>query len=502
MLGELLRKIGRNTLIYGLGGVLQRIVGFLMVPVYTHYLSTNDYGTIELLDLTSYVAAMFVGLGLGSAVVRSYYDYEEPRERNEVISTAILFIVPVNAAVLVLLHFLSGPISRLVFGQAGNRYFFNLVFISLVFSILNGVLLSYVRAKQQAVLFAVLSVLQLTLGLGLNIYLIAGRRMGVLGSLYSGVITQAVMSLLLLSLIVYEVRFRFSTPKLQAMLRFGAPLIPAGIGMFVLNFADRFFLRKYSSLSVVGTYALGYKIGMSLNALLLTPFYLFWSAYMYEVAQEENAKELFARVYEYLMLGLLFGALGISLFGRDAVSVLAPPSYWAASQIVPIIALSYMFSGLFYYFQLGMALSKRTEFRAYAVGASALLNILLNFLLIPRYGAYGAAWATLFSFLVLAGLSHYFSQRLYRVPYHFGKLVKATLIAATIFACAKFVRLRSLPLNVLLHAALLACFPLVLWVVRFYSREEKEIIRKLLLSAAGRLGFATKQSARIPSERP
>jgi len=502
MLDELLRKIGRNTLIYGLGGVLQRAVGILMVPVYTHYLTPNDYGTIELLDLTSYVVAMFVGLGLGSAVVRSYYDYEEPRERNEVISTAILFIVPVNAAVLVLLHFLSGPISQLVFGQAGNRYFFNLVFISLVISILNGVLLSYLRAKQEAVLFAFLSVLQLALGLGLNIYLIAGRRMGVLGALYSGVITQAVMSLLLLSLIVYEVRFGFSSSKLKAMLRFGAPLIPAGIGMFVLNFADRFFLRKYSSLSVVGTYALGYKIGMSLNTLLLTPFYLFWSAYMYEVAQKENAKELFARVYEYLMLGLLFGALGISLFARDAVNVLAPPSYWAAAGIVPIIALSYMFSGLFYYFQLGMALSKRTEYRAYAVGASAALNILLYFLLIPRYGAYGAAWATLFSFLVLAGLSQHFSQQLYRVPYHFGKLVKATLVAAIIFGCAEFLRPHLLFLSVLLHAALLICFPLVLWAVRFYSEEEKEIIRKLLLSATGRSGFATKETARIPSGPP
>jgi len=502
MLGELLRKIGRNTLVYGLGGVLQRIVGFLMVPLYTYYLSPRDYGTIELLDLASYVLAMFVGLGLGSAVVRFYYDYEERAERNEVISTAILFLVPVNAAILVLLHFLSGPISRLVLGQDGNRYFFNLVFISLAFSIVNGVLLSYLRAKQQAVLFAVLSVLQLALGLGLNIYLIAGRRMGVLGALYSGVITQAVISVLLLSLIVYEVGLGFSTPKLKGMLRFSAPLVPAGIGMFVLNFADRFFLRKYSSLSVVGTYALGYKIGMSLNALLLTPFYLFWSAYMYEVAQKENAKELFARVYEYLMLGLLFGALGISLFGPDAVSVLAPPSYWAASQIVPIVALAYVFSGLFYYFQLGMALSKQTEFRAYAVGASALLNILLNFLLIPRYGAYGAAWATLFSFLVLAGLSHHFSQRLYRVPYHLGKLVKATLIAAAIFGCAKFVRLHSLRLNVMLHAALLGCFPLVLWAANFYSPEEKAIVRKILLSAAGRLGFATKQTVGVPAGRP
>jgi len=501
MLSELLRKIGRNSLIYSSGGVLQRIIGLLLVPVYTYYLSPKDYGTIELLDLTSYVVAMFVGLGLGSALVRFYYDSEERAERNQVVSTAILFVVPTNVAAVVILHALSGTISRLVFGTAGNARFFNLVFLSLAFSILNGVLLSYVRAKQQAVLFVSLSVLQLALGLGLNVYLIAGRRLGVLGALYSGVLTQAVIAAVLLSLIMHEVGFGISGRKLKGMLRFGAPLIPAGMGMFVLNFADRFFLRKYSSLAVVGTYALGYKVGMSLNALLLTPFYLFWSAHMYEVAQKENAKALFARVCEYLTFALLAGALGLSLLGPDAVSVLAPPGYAAASQIVPIIALAYVFCGLYYYFQMAMAFSKQTEYRAYAVGACAAFNILLNFLLIPRYGAAGAAWATLISFGVLVVLSHYFSQRLYPIPYRFGRAAKVMLAGAAIFACSKVVQPRSLLFSVVWHAALLGCFPLVLWAANLYSQGEKAVVKKALLSAAGRLGLAAKEAAEVPTVR-
>jgi len=501
MLRELLKKIGRNSLIYSLGGVLQRIIGLLLVPVYTYYLSPTDYGTIELLDLTSYVVAMFVGFGLGSAVVRFYYDCEERAERNEVISTAILFTVPANAAMVVVLHALGAPISRLVFGTTGNAHFFNLVFLSLAFSILNGVLLSYVRAKQQSALFVAVSVFQLVLGLGLNVYLIAGRRLGVLGALYSGVVTQAIIAAVLLWMTLREVGLRISGRKLKGMLRFGAPLIPAGVGMFVLNFADRFFLRRYSSLAVVGTYALGYKIGMSLNALLLTPFYLFWSAYMYEVAQKENAKELFARVFEYLTFVLLAGALGLSLLGRDAVSVLAPAGYGAASQIVPIIALAYVFSGLYYYFQMAMAFSKQTEFRAYAVGASAALNILLNFLLIPRYGAAGAAWATLISFAALAGLCLYLSQRLYPIAYRFGRAAKAMLAGGAIFSCSRLLRPHSLPLGIVWHAALLCCFPLVLWGANLYSRGEKAVIRKALLSVAGRLGFAARETAEVPTAR-
>lgn len=492
MSGELLRKIGRNTLVYGASGVLQRIVSFFLIPLYTHYLSPQDYGIIELLDLTSYVVAMFVGLGLGSAVVRIYYDYTEKKDQNEVISTAVLFLVPANLAALILLHAVSGRISLLVFGQTGFRHFLDLVFLSLAFNIIAGVLLSYIRAKQQVVLYASVSVLQLALGLSLNVYLIVGRHLGVLGSLYSGVLTQAAIATALVAVTVYEVKVAFCSAKLQQMLRFGAPLIPAGMSMFVLNFADRFFLRRYSSLSVVGTYALGYKMGMALSALLFSPFYLYWSAYMYEVAKRPDAKTQFARVQDYLTLFLTFGALGLSLFSADAIHIVAAPAYWTAAEIVPLIALSYVFSGLYYYFQLGTALCKRTEFRAYAGATSAVLNIVLNFLLIPRYHAYGAAWATLLSFLALASLSYYFSQRLYAIPYELGKFARIVAVAATIFLCSRLIPVHSTLAGIAIHASLLACFPLVLWAVNLYGQEEKNMIRKVFLSALAMPGVASR----------
>ena len=492
MLGDLLKKIGWNTLIYGLSGVLQRVISIFLIPVYTHYLSPQDYGTIELLDLTSYIVAMVVGIGLGSAVLRFYCSYTDKAEQNEVISTAVAFLLPASFATFLLLHAMSGLVSRLVFGQEGYRYFVSLVFLALMFSIICGVLMSYIRAKQQAVLYAGFSVLQLGLGLSLNVYLIAGRRMGVLGALYGGAITQAVMAAVLLFLTIHEVRFHFSLQKLRDMLRFGLPLVPAGMSMFVLNFADRFFLRKYSNLGVVGTYALGYKMGMGLSTMLFAPFYLYWSSYLYEVARKENARELFARVQEYLAIGLIFGALGLSLFSQETVRALAPPAYWTAAGIVPIIALAYVFSGFYYYFQLGPVLTKKTKFRAYAATASALVNIALNFLLIRPYGAFGAAWATLLSFLLLAAFSYYFSQRLYRIPYDLAKFAKVAIIASLLFACSRVVQTHSLMASVALHATLLGCFPPALWMANLFGEEEKRMARRTFLMMYRWPGVATK----------
>ncbi len=492
MITEILKKIGTHTLLYSFGNILSRIVGFLMIPLYTHYLTPSDYGTIELLDLTSYVIGMIIGAGMGAAILRFYYEFRDQTQKNQVISTALIFLVPVNLLVLVVLFYFSRQVSLLVFDTDKYSSYLELVFVSLSLGALYQLSMSYVRAKQQSLRYTVFSLLQLALGLSLNIYLIAKLHMGVWGVLYSSVITNAVMVVFLLSMTIFEVKLSFSFGKLKQMLKYGVPLIPASIGMFVLTFADRFFLQKYATLSVVGTYALGYKLGMVINALLVSPFLLFWSAYMYEVAEKQNAKELFARIQEYFAFVLLFVALGVSLLANDVVKILSPPQYWEASRIVPIIALSYVFLGFQYFFQVGINLTKKTKFRALAVGGSALLNLILNYLLIPSYAALGAALATLFSFMVMAMVTHYFSQRLYPVRYELSKLLKIGAIGLAIYGLSQIVPVRSAAFGIALDLTLLVSFPFVLWTANFYRDEEKAMVRRAFSFVVGRLGIAMK----------
>lgn len=490
---ELLKKAATNTFIYALGGIVGRVAGFFLIPVYARYLRPADYGTLELLDLTGNVVGMFAGVGLGAAMVRYYHDFKEEHERNETVSTAVLFGLGVNAAFLLILYQLSGIASRLVFGaDAGYEYFFKLIFTSMALGIMAQVLLSYLRAKERSIEYTWYSILQLVLGLGLNIYFIAGRGMGIAGALYSSVITQAVVAAVLAWRTLAEVKVGFSMAKARAMLEFGLPLAPSGLAIFVLNFADRFFLQKFSTLSVVGTYALGYKLGMSIQVLFSSPFFLFWFPYRYELAQKAEAKELFSQVFEYLCLGLIFLTLGVSLAARDAVRILAPRDYWAASGIVPIIAVSYLFSSCYYYFQIGMGVTKQTRQQAVAVSTSAVACLFFYGLLIPRYEANGAAWATLLSFLLLAILTYRFSQRLYPIPYRFERCLKAAALAATVFLVSLLIPLGSLLLDIALRGLLLAAFPILLWATQMLADEEKLFLRRAFGDAAARLGLAGK----------
>lgn len=141
---------------------------------------------------------MFTGIGLGAALVRFYHDSKEQRERNETVSTALIFGLAASAVFLLILFRLSDGISRLVFGSGSSfGYFFKLIFCSVSLGTICQLLLSYLRAKEQALQYTRYAFLQLILSLSLNIYLIAGRGLGIAGALYSSVITQAVVAAIL-----------------------------------------------------------------------------------------------------------------------------------------------------------------------------------------------------------------------------------------------------------------------------------------------------------------
>lgn len=477
MLIDILKKISKHTLLYSLGGIVSRMVGFLMIPLYTHYLTPSDYGIIELLDLTSVIIGMVIGVGMGMTLIRFYYEFDDQIERNEVVSTAIFFTFSTGLIVLGGLFYFSEKISMIVFQSKEYSSYLEVVFTTLCLGILTQMPLSYVRAKQQSLKYTIISLIQLIFGLSLNIYLIAGLHMGVWGLLYSNLISNGIIGVVLMAMTIFEVKIRFSFKKLKTMLKYGLPLVPASFGMFILTFSDRFFLQRYATLSEVGVYSLGYKFGMGISILITSPFLLFWAAYMYEIAKMENAKEIFSRIQLYFTFILIFSALGLSVIADDLIRIMSPSKYWDASKVLPIIALSYVFLGLNYFFHIGMNLTKKTAYRAYGVGISAILNLALNFLLIPPYGAMGAAWATLLSFIFMAAMNYFFSQRLYPINYEYSRVFKMLAIALVIFGFSKILPATSLTLDIMLKTILFINFPLILWMVDFYREEEKEKIR-------------------------
>jgi O-antigen/teichoic acid export membrane protein len=377
-------------------------------------------------------------------------------------------------------------LSESLFATPAYGSFFHIIIASLCFDTLAELGISYIRAKQQSMTATGFTLARLFMSLALNIYFIVALQLGVLGILYSSLVSSGTMAVVLTINTLREVGWGFSRAKLGAMIRYGLPLIPVSLGMFVLNFSDRFFLQHYANLTEVGIYSLGYKFGMASGVLITSPFLLFWGAYAYEVVERPDGRRLVARLQVYFTTVLLASTLAISMFAEPLVRLMCPPDYWRAAHVIPIVGLAYVLVGLSYFFRVGLQYTKQTKYLGYAVGASALLNVPLNFLLIPRFHAMGAAWATLLSFAALSLATCRVAQQNYAIPFEYARLTKLLVAGVILFGVSRLSPMTSLVPSLLFDSVCLMTLPVLLHGLRFFEDHELDRMRALTVVLARR----------------
>jgi len=485
-----LKALFKHTTIYGMGGVLGKMVGFLMIPFYTHYLTPADYGTLELLDLTLSLMGIVLTMWMNAAIIRHYHDYEDDHNRGQVIGTTLIMAALIGIGVAALGIAWARPLSSLILKTPAFYPYIRLVSLSFFVSCITAVSWSYLRAKQQSVFVVGTGLLNLVLSLGLNVYFIAYLRVGVIGILYSSLISGSVIALIVTTNTLRRGSLRFSLEKLKAIIAFGAPLIATSIAAFTVNFSDRFFLRHFGTISDVGIYALGYKFGFMLSFLVVQPFDMIWGARMYEIAKQENSKDVISRIFSYYSLALIATALGMCLIIKEVITIVAPPQFHAAYRVVPLVALAYVFQGMNRYFLSGVYIAKRTIYLAAVGSSSAVLNLLLNYVLIGHYGMMGAACATAISFSFMAVLACIVAQKAHPVPYSFFRLIMPLALAALLYLSSTLV-IGSLVVAIALKLALFILFPVGLYLMGFFEQREVDKARELARVFLVRSGMRT-----------
>jgi O-antigen/teichoic acid export membrane protein len=488
---EEIKKLLKHGSVYSLGNILNKAVGFLLIPFYTHYLTTADYGTLELLDLSVSLIGLLLNMWMNASLVRHYYEYEDTGNRNEVVSTALIATTTAAAIVAVFGLFWAREISHLVLKSPEFFRLVQVIACNLFFTCLNSVSFSYLRARQRSSSIVTMNTVSLVVGLGLNIYFLAVMKTGVIGILLGSLISNILVTTVLTVMTVRQVGIHFNSSKFRALAAFGLPLIMTSFSAFELNFADRFFLQHYSNVSTVGVYALGYKFGYMLSFLLIQPFMMIWGARMYEVAKREDAGALFSRIAGYFTLLMCVVALGMSLVIKEVISFIAPPQFQGAYKVVPLVALSYLFYGISYYFQSGVYISKKTHYLGLMGVICAVANIGLNFLLIPRFAAMGAAWATALSFFLMAVLAYVFSQRAYHIPYALSKVFVPLGAAVGAYCLATFIDAGSVAVSLMLKGFILVAFGMVILLSGFLEKSETLSLRRAAGGMWGRFGWAS-----------
>jgi O-antigen/teichoic acid export membrane protein len=472
-----LKKISSQTLIYAVGILLSKAIGFFLIPLYTHYLTPEDYGILELLELTSFFAGFFIAMGIHNAILRYFAHYQEARDKYEVISTAVLFVSCSGFLITVILVMFSNFFSQLVFDTVKYSYLFSIVFVNLYFGILLELCRTSLRAEGKSVLFTILAVIYTLIAVSLNILFIVVLGLGIKGILYSTFIVQVILLFYLAIYFYPKTKLHFAFSKLKLILKYGIPFIPTGIFLFILNWADRYFLKIYANLEIIGLYSLGYKIGMIVVMLGGFPFSLFWNAYMFDVYKKPDAKKIYSDVLTYYFLLLSFIALGLSCLSKELITILANPAFLKSYLIIPVISFAMVFMTLDNILRVGILTSNRTHYLPYVEGFAAAAHIGLNFLLIPPFGMLGAGISTLLSYVIRAIATVFVSNRLYPIQYEYKRLSLIMGNAIVIIFISKIIRLETLGWAIVGKTFIILLFPVLLYLTNFFQVEEKNYIK-------------------------
>jgi O-antigen/teichoic acid export membrane protein len=478
MFAKIKRLLG-HTLIYGLGSSGSRFVGFILLPLYTRYLTPEDYGVLALVGLLGQILFTVMALGQGPAVFRTYFNHDDPERRETVVTTSLWLILAVSFPIGLLALALNGPLTELLTGSP--RYAMWMVYgtLGVAFKTLLRLPFAVLRARGQSWQFAISSFVQTAAGIILAIIFVAGLHLGGKGVLLSQLVAELLVCAYLVPVTIRGLKLRFSREDATDLLGYGIYQVPTALFGFLLHMSDRYFLKHFATLHAVGLYSLGYRFGEILSIALWT-FGLAWQPFVFENKKSPEAPALYARVTTYYtaVLGLLWVA--VSLLSPEVIAIMARPAFYEAHHVVPWIAGAFFFQGLAYVANIGIVLHRKIKYRPFILAAAIALNLGLNYALVPRYEMMGAAVAGCVSYGAFFVLQAAVANRLYPVPYEYGRLARLGAIGMAVYFVGSLVDWGSFWSGFAGKSLLVLAAPLLVYLTGFFEPGELTRLRDLL----------------------
>jgi len=474
-----IHRFFKHSIVYAIGNVINRAGAFLLLPLYTNQLTTTEYGTLEIFYSINVVVASLLGFGFAHASLRFYFEYEDQRDRRRVISTAIIISFIISTIGVSFAIIWRNTLSLILFDTTDYADLFYVGFAIVVLEISTQINFAFLRAREYSTRYVLITVMSMILQVGCNIVTVGKYNMGVKGILIGNFIgicsSWMVMSWYTLS----ECGLGIDLKKLKELVLYSYPMLLGMIIGAILSNADRFILKSLGSLGSVGVYALSIKLGSIINSLFIDPFQKNFGPYRFSIMKQKNAHEIYSRITSYLLFGVIYFGLGLSIFSGDVLRVMSKHEYWEAAEILPIVCLGIAFGSLTYPFQTGILIGKQTKYLFYISTISGTMTVLFNFLLVPLIGAYGCALTGLMTGGLTCIITLMISQRIYHVNYNYVAWGKALFLAILIYSASKLTTADTNFLSLSIKSIMALFFPLGLYYFNCFKLEEIEVFRKL-----------------------
>ncbi len=480
MIRELLKDFSKYLPAY----VVPALVGIFAIPIITRLFPPADYGNYVLVLAAVSISSAITSAWLSASVIRFFPAYKLDNRLREfhgtIIKLVLISIVAFSLIFLVVLFLAQGYIPAKLYSLMRIGL---LVFIA---SSCSAVFYSLLRAKRQVTWYSSFRIWGSVAGLGLGVALVMAFHYGVDGLLWGSCLSIVIALPLLWKVAVGKPSFKegsIRSPMTLEMAKYGFPVIAINISGWILSLSDRYVLEFFRGSAEVGIYSASYAISDG-TILMIASLFMLASApigyRIWELQGMEASREFLNKVSRYYLLIGLPAAVGLSVLAKPAIDILTAQAYFPGYKIVPLVAFGAFLVGITHRFSEALGFYKRTDILMYCVLGSALLNIGLNFLFIPKYGYMAAAVTTLVSYAFMLLIVALISRRFFIWKFPFKSLGKAAL-ASAIMGAAVYPVGTGLTSSILINLILGICVGVVIYLVMLILLREprKEEIQEL-----------------------
>ncbi len=473
-----LKNTLKHTAIYSFGNLSTKLIGLILLPLFTKLLTPDEYGILAILEISSQFLIIIFSSNINISMMRWCAEEKDKIAEKAIVFTSVVSILVISVFLSVILIPFSSNFSILFFDSNKFKIYFTILFLTSSFGLFNLIPLNLIRLREKSVLYSVFTTIKFTTIMLLDIYFLVYEKMGVEGIILSQLIGQVLLSVMSIPFILKNIVFRFKFKILIEMLRYGLPLVFATISGLILSMGDKFIVKFISGDASVGLYTLGGRVAGIINVFIIQSFNLGYVPIAYKKIDTAGSNRFFSKVLTYYIFILIIAALTLSLFGKELIELFALNSkYWVSYTVVPLLAFAFVFKGMQNVFSLGFQFTKKTSYNVYIVLASAILNVILDFILVTRMGFIGAAIATLISFIFMTILTYIYSQKVYHISFELVKIFKMLIIGTVLFFASFLFKDIDLILRIISKIVLISLFPLLLYFWNFYEEIEIDTIK-------------------------
>lgn len=418
-----------HTAIYGVGLVLNKSLGFLLLPVYTNYFTPADWGVFNIVWSLWIFLSVLYSLGFENSFMKYFIEEKNKQRKAEIYSSVLVALLFSSLVFSLCIYFGAGVINDLLNFEDSIKGIFlvKILAVLLFFDTIYRIPLLLLRAELNTKVYTYLTIVTLIINLGLNLFLIIVQGYGIEAIFYSYIVSVFVTTVICLFVTSPYLTSKISLVEIKRQLCFGFKFIFIGLFILIIDISDRFFLKYYYNESVVGIYSANYRLG-TVMSLIISAYKFSWTPYFMNLSENPDNKKIISSIFTYFVFTGLFLFLFFSFFIAPVVQIkiggyyILNEAYWNGLKIIPIILLSYFFSGLHSNLTVAPFFSDRTDVLLKISIIGLIANLALNVLLIPKYAMTGAALSTLFTYVIMFVILYYRSQQLFRIEFDLKKI--------------------------------------------------------------------------------